>query len=91
MRFRHEVGAHFVQNDAHSGLSDLPGRLGPGQAAADDVNRLLVWRCAYDATTYGKNDQFSISQLPHATVICHRYADPEYEIPYLLSRIVQRL
>ncbi len=32
-------GAHFVQDHGDAGLGDLPGGLGTGQAAADDMNR----------------------------------------------------
>ena len=31
-------GAHLVQHDRHARLGDLPGGLGAGEAAADDVN-----------------------------------------------------
>ena len=31
-------GPHLVQDDGHSGARKLPGRLRPGQAAADDVD-----------------------------------------------------
>ena len=30
--------AHLVQDDGHSGFGDLPGGLGTGQTAADDVD-----------------------------------------------------
>jgi hypothetical protein len=32
------VPAHFVQDDGHASLGDLPGRFGSGEAAADDVD-----------------------------------------------------
>ena len=32
-----DLGAHFVNDDAHAGLCRLPGRFGPGHAAADDM------------------------------------------------------
>ncbi|GAA3853355.1 hypothetical protein GCM10022626_25980 [[Pseudomonas] carboxydohydrogena] len=31
-------GAHFMEHDAASARGDLPCGLGPGEAAADDVN-----------------------------------------------------
>ncbi|MNQ91712.1 hypothetical protein D3C85_1071060 [compost metagenome] len=31
--------AHFMQDDGHAGLGDLPGGFGAGEAAADDVHR----------------------------------------------------
>jgi len=30
-----------MQDDRNAGLRQLPGRLGPGEAAADDVNGLV--------------------------------------------------
>ena len=33
-------GAHLVQHHRHAGLRELPGRLAPGKAAADDMNWL---------------------------------------------------
>ncbi|MNL40506.1 hypothetical protein D3C87_1628600 [compost metagenome] len=37
--------AHFVQDDGHAGLGDLPGGFGTGEAAADDVNGFCGGRC----------------------------------------------
>jgi hypothetical protein len=38
VRLGHAFWAHFVQNNGHAGLSNLPGRLGPRKAAADNVD-----------------------------------------------------
>jgi hypothetical protein len=35
---RSAAGAHLVQDDVGAGLGRLPGRLGTGQAAADDMD-----------------------------------------------------
>ena len=34
-----DLGPHLVQHHRHAHLGRLPGRLGPGEAAADDVDR----------------------------------------------------
>ena len=37
-------GAHLVQDDADAKRGRLPGRFGPGKAAADDVNHGTILR-----------------------------------------------
>ena len=39
---RHPYGAHLVQHHGHAGAGDLPGGLGAGEAAADDVDGLCL-------------------------------------------------
>ena len=39
---RHPDGAHLVQHDGHAGADDLPGGLGAGEAAANDVDGLCL-------------------------------------------------
>jgi hypothetical protein len=36
---------HFMQDDRNAGLRQLPGRLGPGEAAPDDMNGLKLALC----------------------------------------------